>query len=514
MHASSTTTTTTITNNNNMDPLTASIACVALTLTFLWWWVSTSRPPGFPPGPGGALPIIGHAHLLGRDPRAQFRAWRQAHGDVFGLYMGGRPMVVLSGQHVLREALVRQADVFSHRPDPSVFDLVTKSKGVGESSGPVWKVQRKITLEALRNLGMGKNLMAEKLHEEISEFLSEIRSKDSQPFDPTRLIQVSVSNNICSISFGKRFHYDDQHFLKLQAALEEMLQIGGRASYIVFVPFLRYLPGDLFHIERGISLYNYITDTFLIPIIEQHVQNHKKGLEEEEEDFISAYLKEARLAQAKGTADYVNEFNLQKVLMDLFAGGTDTTNSALRWAIIYFLHYPEVQEKCHQDIVRVIGPNFRPPRMADRAEMTYIEATIHELLRVAEVVPLGIAHAPAREMTFQGYTIPKDAYIIPNLNSVLHDPEVWPQPEVFRPERFIGEDGKLVKVDHFLPFSLGRRVCLGESLARMELFLYLTSMVQHFRFLPPEDGQLPSLEGDIGLVHVPKPFLVRAVPRQ
>ncbi|XP_076471759.1 cytochrome P450 2B5-like [Babylonia areolata] len=497
------------------SPTTLTVAGVALTLAFLWWWFSTRRPPGFPPGPGGALPILGHFHLLGRDPRAQFRAWRQAYGDVFGLYMGGRPMVVLSGQHVLREALVRQADVFSHRPDPSVFDLVTKSKGVGDTSGPLWKAQRKTTVEILRHLGMGKNLLAEKVQEEVQAFVQEIRSKDSQPFDPTRLIQVSVSNNICSISFGKRFHYDDQHFLKLVESLQEMFKLAGGASYCAFLPFLRHLPGDLFHIQKAIDFYHYIMDTFLTPVIEQHVQDHQKGQEEEEEeeDFISAYLKEARLAQERGTADYVNEFNLQKVLMDLFAGGTDTSATALRWAIIYFLHYPEVQDKCHQDIVRVIGSSLRPPRMADRAEMTYIEATIHEVLRIAEVVPLGVAHAPAREVTFEGYTIPKDAYVMPNLDSVLHDPEVWPQPEVFRPERFIGEDGKLVKVDHFLPFSLGRRVCLGESLARMELFLYLTSMVQHFRFLPPEDGQLPSLEGDIGLVHDPRPFLVRAVPR-
>ncbi|KAK7471836.1 hypothetical protein BaRGS_00035495 [Batillaria attramentaria] len=103
--------------------------------------------------------------------------------------------------------------------------------------------------------------------------------------------------------------------------------------------------------------------------------------------------------------------------------------------------------------------------------------------------------------------------VIPNLDSVLYDPEVWGDPDTFRPERFIGPDGKLIRYEEFIPFSTGRRVCLGESLARMELFLYLAAMIQHFRFLPPEDGQMPSLEGILGVICSPKPFTFRAVPR-
>ncbi|KAL8573101.1 hypothetical protein ACOMHN_027361 [Nucella lapillus] len=486
-----------------------TVAASAVTVT-LMWWVSTRRPQGVPPGPGLALPVLGHFHLLQKDPRGQFRAWRRQYGDVFSLYMGRRLMVVLNGHRAIREALVKQADVFSDRPDPSVFDLVTKSKGVGDTSGPLWKAQRKVTLEILKHLGMGKNLMAEKIEEEVMEFIQAIRGKEGLPFDPTRLVQVSVSNNICSIAFGQRFQYDDPHFLKLVEAMQEMFKLAGGASYCTFLPFLRYLPGDLFHIQKAIDFYHYIMDTFLMPIIEQHIRDYREG---GEDDFISAYLKETKLAPEKGTAEYVNEFNLQKVLMDLFAGGTDTSATAIRWTLIYFLHYPEVQDKCYQEILKTLVTPLTPPRMADRPQMTYIEATIDEVLRIAEVVPLGIAHAPAAEVQFWGYTIPKDAYVLPNLDSVLHDPSVWDQPEVFRPERFIGVDGKLIRVDEFLPFSLGRRVCLGESLARMELFLYLTTMIQHFRFLPPEDGQLPSLQGNIGLVHDPKPFLVRAVPR-
>ena len=139
----------------------------------------------------------------------------------------------------------------------------------------------------------------------------------------------------------------------------------------------------------------------------------------------------------------------------------------------------------------------------------------------------------------------------------MKDPELWDDPEQFRPERFIGSDGKLLLPDHFIPFctgefrtkpnfqyfvlffnlfsskglvifcvfgniicircllfaSTGWRVCPGESLVRMELFLYLATMIQHFRFLPPEDGQLPSLCPVMGITSSPVPFTVRAIPR-
>ena len=149
------------------------------------------------------------------------------------------------------------------------------------------------------------------------------------------------------------------------------------------------------------------------------------------------------------------EFNLQKVLMDVFAAGTDTTSVAIRWALVYFLHYPEVQERCYQDIIKVTGAS-RSPEIGDRAEMTYVEATIMEVLRISEITPLGVIHSTACDVELRGFTIPKDTLIMPNLDSVLFDPDVWDEPEQFRPERFLDGEGRLIRPDEFLPFSVGR----------------------------------------------------------
>ena len=110
-----------------LDP-TSLLLGGSLTLCLLWW-LSTRRPPGLPPGPGPALPLLGHLHLLDKDPRAQFRAWRRQYGDVFSLYMGGRLVVVLSGFPAIKEAFVKLADVFSDRPHSFISDRLTENRG-------------------------------------------------------------------------------------------------------------------------------------------------------------------------------------------------------------------------------------------------------------------------------------------------------------------------------------------------------------------------------------------------
>ena len=141
-------------------------------------------------------------------------------------------------------------------------------------------------------------------------------------------------------------------------------------------------------------------------------------------------------------------------ILDLYFAGTETTSTALRWALLFFLHHPEVQDRCYKEICDVIGPD-RAPSMRDKQEMTYLEATTLEVLRKADIVPMSASHGLASDVTFRGYVIPRDAIIIPSLTSILQDPEVWGDPENFRPERFIGPDGKVTRPEEFIPFGIG-----------------------------------------------------------
>ncbi|XP_054870662.1 cytochrome P450 2D17-like [Amphiprion ocellaris] len=150
--------------------------------------------------------------------------------------------------------------------------------------------------------------------------------------------------------------------------------------------------------------------------------------------------------------------------------------------------------------------------MTDRENLPYTNAVIHEIQRYGNIVPLNVSHMASRDTTLDKYTIPKGTVIMASLHSVLNDESMWETPHSFNPQHFLDQDGEFRKREAFLPFSAGKRVCLGEQLARMELFLFFTSLLQRFSFSAPA-GEKPSLEYTMGGIRSPRPYRLCATPR-
>ncbi|XP_050753190.1 vitamin D 25-hydroxylase isoform X2 [Gymnogyps californianus] len=164
-----------------------------------------------------------------------------------------------------------------------------------------------------------------------------------------------------------------------------------------------------------------------------------------------------------------------------------------------------------KEIDLVISPN-KMPALEEKCKMPYTEAVLHEVLRFCNIAPLGIFHATSKDTVVRGYSIPEGTTVITNLYSVHFDEKYWSNPEVFFPERFLDSSGQFVKKDAFIPFSLGRRHCLGEQLARMEMFLFFTSLLQRFHLCFPH-GVIPDLKPRLGMTLQPQPYLVCAERR-
>ncbi|XP_076466713.1 cytochrome P450 2B6-like [Babylonia areolata] len=538
------------------------VVLIFLTILLAWWWLVLSRRPSdLPPGPTGGLPFLGHLPLLRRDPRPQFQTWRQEYGDVFGFYMAGRLVVVLNGYETIREALVKRADAFSVRPSMFVTEFITRS-GIAFNSGPSWKEQRKISLEILRSLGMGKPQFTINILQEVGEFVKAVRDLQGQPTNLAKIAGVSMSNNICGVVFGRRFEYDNVSFLRYLELMRENLQLLRSTNLLNYLPWLRFLPGDRFGAKKILRNIAEMEQCFLIPQIQQHIdrennkgRRHKHGGESSREsddaeddnnndndddnhrhhhhhyhhddddddnghvDFISAYLTRVKREMAQGklsTTVEENLNNLEWTVSDLFVAGTETLTNALLWTLLYLLHHPRVQSACYRQIRQVLGPSS-PPDAHHRAELPYVEATIMETLRISDIGAMGIQHGVSQDVELRGFRVPKGTIVVPYLHTALNDKVTWGDPECFRPERFLDpENGRVVVVkrEEFIPFSVGRRSCPGEGIARLQLFLYVTSLLQNFRFLPAEEGRLPSLEGVMEFAHNPNPFRIRAVPRQ
>ncbi|CAO2588141.1 Cytochrome P450 2J3 [Lemmus lemmus] len=210
------------------------------------------------------------------------------------------------------------------------------------------------------------------------------------------------------------------------------------------------------------------------------------------------------------TTTSFNEENLICSTLDLFLAGTETTSTTLRWALLYMAVYPEIQEKVQAEIDKVIGPK-KQPSLNDRDSMPYTNAVVHEVQRMGNIIPLNLPREVTVDTTLAGFYLPKGSILQTNLTALHMDPNEWATPDVFNPEHFL-ENGEFKKRESFLPFSMGKRACLGEQLARSELFIFFTSLVQKFTFKPPVNEKL-SLKFRMGVTVSPVSHQLRAVPR-
>uniref|UniRef100_A0A8C4N0F0 Uncharacterized protein n=1 Tax=Eptatretus burgeri TaxID=7764 RepID=A0A8C4N0F0_EPTBU len=195
----------------------------------------------------------------------------------------------------------------------------------------------------------------------------------------------------------------------------------------------------------------------------------------------------------------------------LFVAGSETTSTTLRCALLFMITHPDVQARVQAEIDLVLG--VRAPTMADRENLPYTNAVIHEIQRFSDIIPLNIPHATTTDVELNGFLLPKGTYIIPLLHSVHRDAKQWSTPYEFNPSHFLDENGGFVKRDAFMAFSAGRRACLGESLARTELFIFFTGLLQQFTFKAPNGTPLPDMTPQMGTISSPKPYALCALKR-
>ncbi|KAL3875531.1 hypothetical protein ACJMK2_033475 [Sinanodonta woodiana] len=483
---------------------------VLLAILTLWLYKHPGRGK-LPPGPWH-IPILGNAWELAAEPdlRKSLRRLHKKYGDIYRLYMGPKLTVVICGYEAIKEVFVKRGGEFSDRPDSLVTNLIGEKQGIISSSGQLWRDHRKFTLTTLRNFGFGKTSLEGKVQKEVSVLISEITKQSEKAFHILPLVQTSVSNVVNSMVFGGHFNHGDSRFAKMMKMLDENFESTGPNNVVAFFPFLRYLPGDLFHVKRTLINVKCLEE-FIGELIDMHDEHFD---ENKMEDFIDAFLLEMKNNQERQDSTFTKK-QLIKIVADLFVAGTETTTTTITWAVLYLAAKPDIQERVFREIKEIVGTESLPS-LQDKRNLVYTEAFIMEVLRVCNIATISIPHTCAVDTKLRDFHIPKGTILLPDIDSVLSDPKIWSDPEEFRPERFISEEETLLKPDEFIPFFTGRRNCVGESLARMELYLFITGLVQRFEFLPPEGTTLDinEIDGVFAVTHKPKPFEIRAKLRK
>ncbi|KAG9494690.1 hypothetical protein GDO78_002175 [Eleutherodactylus coqui] len=460
----------------------------------------------FPPGPK-ALPLIGNLHLINTmNPQKSFMEIAKTYGTVFSIQLGTQKLVVLCGYDTVKDALINYAEEFSGRPVTAMGARTTQGYGILGANGENWKVMRRFTLSTLRDYGMGKKSIENKITEECECLMQRFRSHGGKPFDNQFIMNAAAANIIMSILLDHRFDYDDPTILKLMRLVNENIKSVGSIMvrlYNSFPSVIGWLPGKHNKIfENHKEMQSFVRDTFTRKEKELDINNQR--------NLIDTFLAKQQEGKPESELYYHNK-NLGVLVSNLFAAGMETTSSTLRWGLLLMMKYPEIQKKVQCEIENIIGS--AQPQVEHRKQMPYTDAVIHEIQRFGDIVPGSLPHATTKDITFRGYFLPKGTTVIPLLHSALKDNAYFEKPEEFYPEHFLDSDGKFKKNEAFIPFSLGKRSCAGENLAKMELFLFFTSLLQNFIFQAPPGAELV-LNPAPGFTNAPLPHEICAMPRK
>ncbi|XP_078621661.1 cytochrome P450 2U1-like [Branchiostoma floridae x Branchiostoma japonicum] len=423
--------------------------------------------------------------------------------------MGMEDVVVLNGYAAVKDALVDRSELFASRPQNYLFDFVTSfGKGISSAQwGKAFKQKRRFASTILRILGVkeGMGSIEEKIREETDCLCNKVSQYEGQPFDPEGDLQVTIANVICSTAFGSRFDYGDERFKKLGEAVLIIVDRLGAGQIINVFPFLRFVPGVNKSL-RDVSKYNAKIHAFLWDEISRHRHNLDR---ENPRDFLDFCLVE--LEKREKVEDFTEE-QAMCLTYEFFIAGVDTLTNTMQWCLLYMVLYPDVQKKVQSELDVAVGG--AQPALSHRAQLPYTEATLMEVQRMRPVGPLGLPHATTQDVTVGVFDLPAGVKILTNLHSLHMDPAYWPDPDRFDPERFLDAEGKVInKPKSFMPFSGGRRLCLGEQLAKMELFLLFSSLLQNFTFKSPEGAPVLSAEGILRITLAPPSYKICAIPR-
>ncbi|XP_068106950.1 cytochrome P450 2C23-like [Hyperolius riggenbachi] len=481
---------------------------IVFLVTCLLMLRSKMKEHKLPPGPI-PLPLLGNILQFNfKDPVNSFVQLGSRYGPVSMVYLGRQRVVVLNGYDVIKEALIDNGDIFTERAKLAIAERAFKGYGVVFSNGERWKQMRRFSLSTLRNFGMGKRSIEERVQEEVKCLAEEFQKKRGAPFDPTFLLSLAVSNVICSVVFNERFDYEDKEFLYMLALLNESFRIVTSPWGQIFglAPnLLMYFPGSHHTVFKNFDK--------LREFVEKKIRAHEATLDEDcPRDYIDCFLTKMRQEKDNPNTEF-NHDNLFVNVMNLFFAGTETTSTTLRYSLLILLRYPDVRKKIQEEIDRVIGQS-RCPSVEDRLKMPFTDAVIHEIQRFADIVPLNLPRAPNQDTVLRGYHIPKGTTIFPLLTTILKDGKYFKNPQKFDPEHFLDEKGNVKKIDASIPFSLGKRVCLGEGLARMEIFLFLTYILQVFELncsMKPEDVDISPIPNSGSFL--PRPYEISMSPR-
>lgn len=460
-----------------------------------------------PPGPRG-VPILGYLPFFGDNPPETFNELRRTYGDVISISMGSFPAIVISGRDAIKEALVDKGDDFSGRPAFTTARLLNEGRNFAFSAfGAIWKVHRKVVSNVMYTFTNARNnpiedIVRNEAHTVTDQFLA----NGNNSFNPIYTLTIAASSMVYQLCYGHHQNIrEDKDFINDLTGSKEFQRFNKAGNPVDVMPWVRFI------MPSKVSKFLELTKKGVARRVKKVAEHEAVFDEHNLRDITDGLIDAANKLSDKERAVGLDRTRVIESLDTILGAGGATVSTTLQWSVLYMAAFPDVQENVFIEIDEKIGQG-RLPALNDRANLPYCEATIFEVLRFSCALPFTLPHATTCDTTLKGYDIPEGTVVLVNLYSIYKDEALWCDPDTFRPERFLTEDGQLdrIKVEQVTPFGLGLRRCVGEFLARMELFLFFTTMMQRVKFYKPPGAPDYTLEANFGLARDPKPFSVCA----
>ena len=473
-----------------------------LTFLLVWYWQKWSHPKKFPPGPRLPIPVIGDTYLLDQDLYKGFCDLIDSYGNFCGFWMGSSRAVLINDFEACLDILNRNESTGRQKVAAEAFRggySFGSTPGIGFSEGYTWSIVRKTCLQLLRNLGMGKQGFEDVISEEVSKFVSYIQDHHAkQPVNIVDIFHQAFFTTNWRILNGESLPIDDAKVERILVIEKGIIAEHGNPFFVLS-----------YESEMKAKIMYWLGLTQLVPYMVQLRKEMEEIIQDVKANGIQASyqsLNEAlqfTMEQNESgplSNGEIGQRNLWNIMLDLILAGSDATGSALQWCFTYMVLHPDTQEKILQDI--------------ESGTDAYTDAFIHEVHRKAKVVAPSVFHSALEDISYKEYFIPKGTIVIAFLGGIMSNPNDFPDPEKFDPDRYLSyEDGKLKFTPHpkVIPFGIGKRRCIGEPIAKIALKQYVREVVKHFKLETHdvvEDAAKP------GYVRGPKHFEIMFNPRK
>ncbi|KAI0712465.1 CyP450 monooxygenase [Earliella scabrosa] len=462
------------------------LPCLALALygaVRVLRWRRRSRGRPLPPGPK-SWPFVGNLSLM-RTPEI-WKAYRElcaTYGDMVHFKVLGQNMVVLGSHRAISEVLEKRSASTSSRPESVTFELVGQDGNFAiQPYGPPWRRRRRAFWQHFLPAAADEYQHTERMI--AQKFLRKLL------LDPGQFcnhIRYTFAGSVVKILYGIDVAPEnDRYVAMLDTVLESADAVAPGQCLVEFLPWLRYVPawvpgaGFRTTFAQWRDMAHGLKDMLVARTKEGMVHGQTS-------ESVVAKL----LEKHKGADELVppEQLSIAKdVGFAAYEAGADTTSSTLKTFFLAMCLYPDVQKRAQAELDAVVGTG-RLPDHADRRSLPYVDALVKETIRWQPAAPLALPHVSTEDVEYDGYFIPAGTILFANSWACLHDPETYPDPERFMPERYLRDD----KPDptacdpaRFV-FGYGRRVCPGRHFADDSLFINIALVLHVFSITPPLD---------------------------